>query len=156
MGTRYKLYTLQEIEVINDFGNIKTLEEVLDLGSRFYPISKYFESEYGFYQEEKSQVLYLDLEEINKLLEIIQNKTIFKYCDKDEWFSEYGNYYYDDILGNGKYIEFNWNEDTETIKTFDSIIKEFYKDLENEILDSLKDYISDNVQNYYFKIVWED
>ena len=118
MGTRYKFYVLQEFEVINSYENIKILDEILDLDKKFYPVSKYFEIEYGFYQEKENQVLHLSLNEINKLLEIIQNKKIFEYIDKNDWFNEYGDYYYDDKLSNGKYIEFNWIKDTETIKTF--------------------------------------
>lgn len=90
------------------------------------------------------------------MLEIIQNKKIFEYIDKNDWFNEYGDYYYDDKLSNGKYIEFNWIKDTETIKTFDSIVEEFYKDLNYEIIEGLEDCIIDNVQDYYFKIIWED
>lgn len=156
MGTRYKFYVLQEFEVINSHENIKILDEILDLDKKFYPVSKYFEIEYGFYQEKENQVLHLSLNEINKLLEIIQNKKIFEYIDKNDWFNEYGDYYYDDKLSNGKYIEFNWIKDTETIKTFDSIVEEFYKDLNYEIIEGLEDCIIDNVQDYYFKIIWED
>lgn len=156
MGTRYKFYVLQEFEVINSYENIKILDEILDLDKKFYPVSKYFEIEYGFYQEKENQVLHLSLNEINKLLEIIQNKKIFEYIDKNDWFNEYGDYYYDDKLSNGKYIEFNWIKDTETIKTFDSIVEEFYKDLNYEIIEGLEDCIIDNVQDYYFKIIWED
>lgn len=155
MGTRYKLYILEELEVINDFPNIKTLDEILDLNDRFYPIVEYFKSEYGFYQEE-NQILHLNLEELLKLLEIIENKTIFNYSDKIDWFNDYGKFYYDNELDNGKYIEFNWRNNTETIKTFEDIIKEFYDDLKVEISECLEDYILDEIDNYYFKSVWED
>lgn len=103
MGTRHKLYYLKELEVINGYSNIKTLEEILDLDGRFYPIVEYFRSEYGFYQEE-NEILHLNLEELMKLLEIIENKTIFEYSDKNDWFNDYGTFYYDNKLDNGKYI----------------------------------------------------
>lgn len=154
MGTRYKLYILEELEVINDYPNIKTLDEILDLNDRFYPIVEYFKSEYGFYQEE-NQILHLNLEELLKLIEIIENKTIFNYSDKTDWFNDYGKFYYDNELDNGKYIEFNWRDNTETIKTFEDIIEEFYDDLKVEISECLEDYILDNIDNYYFKSVWE-
>lgn len=155
MGTRYKLYILEELEVINDFPNIKTLDEILDLNDRFYPIVEYFKSEYGFYQEE-NQILHLNSEELLKLFEIIENKTIFNYSDKNDWFNDYGKFYYDNELDNGKYIEFNWRNNTETIKTFEDIVEEFYNDLKVEISECLEDYILDEIDNYYFKSVWED
>lgn len=155
MGTRHKLYYLKELEVINGYSNIKTLEEILDLDGRFYPIVEYFRSEYGFYQED-NQILHLNLKELLKLLEIIDNKTIFNYSDKNDWFNEYGKVYYDSELPDGKYLENNWRDNTVTVKTFDDIIEEFYNDLKSEISECLEDYISDKVDNYYFKSVWED
>lgn len=155
MGTRYKLYILKELEVINDYSNIETLDEILDLNARFYPVAEYFRIEYGFYQEE-NEILHLNLEELMKLLEIIENKTIFNYIDENEWFEDYGKFYYNDKLDNGKYIEYNWGDNTETIKTFDDIIQEFYNDLKTEISECLEDCILDKIDNYYFKSVWED
>lgn len=152
MGTRYKLYILKELEVINDYSNIETLDEILDLDGRFYPIVEYFKSEYGYYQEE-NQILHLNLEELLKLLEVIESKTIFNYSDKNDWFNEYGKVYYDSELPDGKYLENNWRDNTVTVKTFDNIIEEFYSDLKVEISDYLEDCILDRVNDYYFKLV---
>ena len=152
MGTRYRLYILKELEVINDYSNIETLDEILDLDGRFYPIVEYFKSEYGYYQEE-NQILHLNLEELLKLLEVIESKTIFNYSDKNDWFNEYGKVYYDSELPDGKYLENSWRDNTVTIKTFDNIIEEFYSDLKVEISDYLEDCILDRVNDYYFKLV---
>ena len=46
MGTKYKLYILKELEVVNDYSNIETLDEILDLNARFYPVAEYFRIEY--------------------------------------------------------------------------------------------------------------
>ena len=67
-----------------------------------------------------------------------------------------GKVYYDSELPDGKYLENNWRDNTVTVKTFDNIIEEFYSDLKVEISDCLEDCILDRVNDYYFKLVWED
>ena len=97
MGASYKISTLYRTEY--KVKNGETLEvidfiDIIDLGKKFYPIAKYFINKYNFNANEYD-LLELKKEDLETFLNIVKTKSIFKYCDKNEWFKSYGNYYYD-------------------------------------------------------------
>ena len=90
INMNYKVYYYSEIEVCNG-DNIKVLKELTDFGNEYAIIMKYLSIEYGYGGED---IIHLDSKDMIKLLEIIENKTLFEYMDNDEWLEDYGRYFY--------------------------------------------------------------
>ncbi len=108
MGASYKISTLyidkykvkngDELEVIDFI-------DIIYLGKKFYPIARYFINKYNF-NESEYDLLELKKEDLETFLNIVKTKSIFKYCDKNEWFKSYGNYYYDEEIQENNYKNF--------------------------------------------------
>lgn len=147
MGASYKISTLYRTEY--KVKNGETLEvidfiDIIDLGKKFYPIAKYFINKYNFNANEYD-LLELKKEDLETFLNIVKTKSIFKYCDKNEWFKSYGNYYYDNETKKNQYYIEEYEEDF----TKEEIIDLFLKDLITEISE-LEEINSE--QKFYFRI----
>lgn len=148
MGASYKISTLYRTEY--KVKNGETLEvidfiDIIDLGKKFYPIAKYFINKYNFNANEYD-LLELKKEDLETFLNIVKTKSIFKYCDKNEWFKSYGNYYYDNETKKNQYYIEEYEEDF----TKEEIIDLFLKDLITEISE-LEEINSE--QKFYFRIL---
>lgn len=96
--TKYKVKNGETLEVIDFI-------DIIDLGKKFYPIARYFIDKYDFNANEYD-LLELKKEDLKTFLNIVKTKSIFKYCDRNEWFKSYGNYYYDkEVKENQYYIK---------------------------------------------------
>ena len=156
--SKYKVKNGEELEVI-DF------TDIIDLGKKFYPIAKYFINKYSF-NENKYDLLELKKEDLETFLNIVKTKSIFKYCDKNEWFKSYGNYYYDEeikefhpfqIRVDREYYCFEEVEENQYyIKKYkkkftkEEIIDLFLEDLIKEISELEKINLE---QKFYFRIL---
>ena len=149
MGASYKISTLYRTKY--KVKNGETLEvidfiDIIDLGKKFYPIARYFIDKYDFNANE-CDLLELKKEDLETFLNIVKTKSIFKYCDRNEWFKSYGNYYYDkEVKENQYYIK-------EYKKKFtkNEIIDLFSEDLIKEI-NELEEINLE--QKIYFRILW--
>ena len=148
MGASYKISTLYRTKY--KVKNGETLEvidfiDIIDLGRKFYPIARYFINKYNFNANEYD-LLELKKEDLEIFLNIVKTKSIFKYCDRNEWFKSYGNYYFDEKI---KENQFYYIEDCEEDFAKKEIIDLFLEDLIKEISE-LEDINLE--QKIYFRI----
>ena len=144
----YKIYYYSEIEVCNG-NNIKVLKELTEFDKKYGVIMDFLSVEYGY---DEDDILHLNVEEMRKLIDIIENKTLFNFVSKDYWINEYGMYFYDYIKYD-KYVIFSPSEEKDLFYTKDELMNKFLKELKDEII-CIRDNINyDGIKDFY--IGWE-
>ena len=144
----YKIYYYSEIKVCNG-DNIKILKELTEFDNKFGIIIDFLNIEYGYANED---LLHLNVEEMSKLLDIIENETLFNFMSKDYLINEYDKYLYNYIKYN-KYVIYSPSEEKDLFYTKDELLNKFLKELKDEII-CIRDNIKyDRIKDFY--IGWE-
>ena len=120
-------------------------KDIVDVDKKHIPLLYYFRKRLNF-NDEKHDILKLKRSHIKELIEVLENRKLFKYYgEKKLWFGIFGEGFIDKKLDNGKYLV-NLVEFTED-EIADLLVQE---KLRTDLISAIISHNED--KEYYFRI----